>query len=255
MSERAIPQDPVYRIPQGTRVYAIGDVHGCAGLLDKMHGAISLDLIETPPQKVRIVYLGDFIDRGPDSAGVIERLIHRRDRGDGIEKSFLMGNHELGLFEFLENPDDEIWTQWGGLETMASYGLEFPGGILLPGEKARAAMALQDIMPAAHVEFLRGLQLSVQIGDYLFAHAGVDPRKPLAEQSQSDFTFIREPFLSWHKDPLYRPLPYKVVHGHSIYPQPENKPHRISVDTGAYGGGFLSCAVLEGADVRFLQVR
>ncbi|MCD8570718.1 MAG: metallophosphoesterase [Alphaproteobacteria bacterium] len=128
MSENAFPQDQVYRIPAGTRVYAIGDVHGCLEQLHKMHEVISFDLINSPPQAVHIVYLGDYIDRGPDSRGVIDTLIERQMRGDGIQKTFILGNHELGLFEFLEDPETEIWTEWGGMETLASYGLTFPGG-------------------------------------------------------------------------------------------------------------------------------
>lgn len=255
MSENAFPQDPVYRIPQGLRVYAVGDVHGHAALLDSLNARIAADLDESPPQAAHVVYLGDYIDRGPDSRGVIDRLIALSRRDDGIKRSFLMGNHELGLFEFLEEPETEIWTQWGGLETLASYGLTFPDSVLLPAEKARAVEALRKAMPAGHLDFLKALRPCISIGDYLCAHAGIDPRKTLAQQTMADYTFIREPFLNWHRDPAYKPLPFKVVHGHTIYPEPENLPHRISVDTGAYKGGPLTCAVLEDDRVRFLQVR
>lgn len=254
MSDRNSPQEPLYRLPQGLRVYAIGDVHGCLGLLKRMHEAISSDLLETPPERAHIVYLGDYIDRGPDSRGVMDCLIERSMRGDGIGKTFLIGNHELGLFEFLENPLREDWLKWGGREALESYGLKVPD-VLLPADVEKLCHAFLDVLPPHHLDFLHDLETHVVIGDYLFAHAGVDPRKSITEQALSDFTFIRQPFLNWHLEPFYSPFPYKVVHGHTISPQPENLPHRIGVDTGAYKGGGLSCAVLDGAEVRFLGVK
>ncbi len=244
----------IYAIPEGLRVYAIGDVHGCADLLERMHETISMDLIENAPEKVEIVYLGDYIDRGAESKKVIDILIARRDRGDGISKTFLKGNHEMGMFEFMEDPIRDGWLNWGGVETLASYGVVFEGGVILPAEKEKAAQELVRAMPAAHRRFFEDLVLSYDVGGYFFAHAGVDPFKPLKQQREEDLTFIREPFLSWHKDLAYKPLPKRIVHGHSVTDEPCSLPHRVGVDTGAYESGVLSCAVLEGADVRFLQV-
>lgn len=248
MPDRVFSQDPVYRIPQGFRVFAIGDVHGCLDLLKKMQDAIAGDLIDNPPEAAHIVYLGDYIDRGPDSRGVIEYLIERQARGDGIAKTFLLGNHELGLFEFLDDPLKEDWLKWGGREAVESYGIAVPP-VLLPSEAERLCRDLRAVLPESHLSFLRSLQTHTVIGDYVFAHAGIDPRKTLAGQDVSDFTFIREPFLSWP-----HAMPMRVVHGHTITPQPEVLSHRIGVDTGAYKGGGLSCAVLEGDSVRFLRV-
>lgn len=242
-----------FYIPEGLRIYAIGDIHGYANVLDRMHDVISFDLIEDQPEQVHIVYLGDYIDRGPDSKGVIDRLIHRRDRGDGIQKTFLLGNHENGMLEFLRDPEGEVgglWTQWGGMEAMESYGITFEGGVILPAELTKASAALKQKMGLEHERFLNECELSLEIGDYVFAHAGVDPSKPLSQQSKLDLIFNREPFMSWPQK-----MGFMVVHGHTIEShQPTIKQHRINVDTGLYEGGCLTAAVLEGNKVRFLNV-
>lgn len=246
---------PIYTTPDDMRIYAIGDVHGHADLLDKMHEAISADLLVGEPQQVHIVYLGDYIDRGPDSKGVIDRLISRRDRGDGIPKTFLKGNHENGFFEFMADPVGENFLKWGGVEMLASYGVTFEDvEEISPAEKERAAAEMLEIVPSAHMAFLEGLDLSLTLGGYFFAHAGVDPLKSFDEQSEQDLTFIRQPFLSWHENLVYKPLAQKVVHGHSVSKEPIVRPHRIGVDTGAYESGVLTAAVLEGEEVRFLSV-
>lgn len=245
---------PTYRVPQGLRVYAIGDIHGHLAGLDAMHEAISRDLLERSPEAVHIVYLGDYIDRGPAGRGVIERLMERRDRGDGIEKTFLMGNHESAVFEFMEDPLGCDWLKYGGIDTLADYGITFEGEIPLPAEKERAAEAMRRAIPQEHFAFLQGLSLSRAVGDYLFAHAGIDPEKPLGKQTKRDLTAIRQPFLSWHERPDFRPFEKKIVHGHTVSDEPVIRPHRIGVDTGHFKGGKLSAAVIEGDAVRFLQV-
>lgn len=247
---------PVYKTPDNMRIYAIGDIHGHGELLNKMHEAITMDLLVGEPEHAHIVYLGDYIDRGPDSRGVIERLIERRDRGDGVPKSFLKGNHEAALFEFMADPSADGWLKWGGRETLESYGIVFDHDeVILPAEKERAAEQMRGMIPAEHIEFLDGLDVSVSLGGYFFAHAGVDPLLPFDEQTEASLTRIREPFLSWHENLMYAPLPQRVVHGHSIYKEPEAQVHRVSVDTGAYEHGVLTAAVLDGVDVRFLQVK
>ena len=243
-----------YYLPDGLRVYAIGDVHGHLDALKQMHELISQDLLKGAPDSVHIVYLGDYIDRGPDSRGVIDYLMERRDRGDGIAKSFIKGNHETALFEFMKSPLSHDWLRYGGIETLASYGVKFEQDVPLPAEKERAAELMRTAIPAEHFEFFEALELSVGLGDYLFAHAGIDPYKLLDQQTEKDFTRIREPFLSWHLREDYEPLDMKVVHGHSLYPEPEDQPHRVSVDTGRYEGGPLTAAVIEADQVRFLQV-
>lgn len=237
-----------YFIPAGLRVYAIGDVHGYAGLLRAMHEAIARDLAEDSADEAHIVHLGDYVDRGPDSKGVIDVLMVARDLDDGVVRHFLRGNHEDGMFEFMDDPLHAAWLKWGGVETLASYGIAFDGDV------ERAAAALRASISGEHLAFYDGLALSHEIGDYFFAHAGVDPFKPFDAQTRKDLTRIRQPFLSWHKEADYVPLARRVVHGHTIAKEPIERPHRVGVDTGAYEHGVLTAAVLEGGDVRFLQV-
>lgn len=237
-----------YTLPAGLRVYAIGDIHGCLTELDRMHDLISADLLDRPPQDVHIVYLGDYVDRGPDSKGVIERLIERRDRGDGIGKTFLAGNHELAAFEFMRDPFSTDWLDYGGLETLQSYGIDLSKEGALPSEVERAAIAFKDQLSPSHWGFYTALDVATSFGDFFFVHAGVDPHKALEAQNLESMTTMREPFLSWDK-----PLKKMVVHGHSLFEAPEVKPHRISVDTGCYESGILTAAVIEGNALRFLQ--
>lgn len=242
-----------FSVPRGLRVYAIGDVHGHLKALNRMHDAIAADLIEHAPETVHIVYMGDYIDRGPESAGVIECLIGRMARKDGIEKTFLQGNHEAGLMAFLKAPEGSLamdWMRYGGVQTLASYGVRLEGDIPIASEYAPLSARLAQIMPPAHHCFLGSLAGAIEIGGYFFAHAGVDPTKPLAAQELADLMFMREPFLSWNK-----PLAKMVVHGHTIAKEPVLAPHRIGIDTGVYqSGGRLTAGVFEDACVRFLQV-
>lgn len=243
-----------YALPAGLRIYAIADIHGYLAILDVMHEEIARDLLEgDAPQKVLIIYLGDYIDRGPQSAGVIKRLIERQNRGDGISKVFLRGNHEIGMLDFMRNPysgNGSVWLEWGGLETLLSYGISIKGGIFLPSEREAVAKELFKVMPPEHFAFFNRLESCFRIGGYFFTHAGVDPNMPLNKQSAQDLTCIREPFLSWNK-----PLEMMVVHGHSIVPEPVILPHRIGIDTGIYISLTLTAAVLEGNTVRFIQAR
>ncbi len=248
---------PEYKTPDNMRIYAIGDVHGHLDLLIKMHQVIFNDLDENPPGQARIITLGDYIDRGPDSRGVIEYLIHAHDNDNGIGRDILRGNHEDGMFEFLSNPLHEDWLHWGGIQTCESYGVSVDGdeALVMPDEKQRVAQAMINALPDDHVTFLKSRPTSIVHGDYLFAHAGVNPLIPLHEQTDKALTRMRQPFLNWHQADEYTPLPKKIVHGHSIEREPSNLPHRIGVDTCAFGRGVLSAAVLDGDDVRFLQVR
>lgn len=246
-----------FSTPDQLRIYAIGDIHGYAQALDRMHEAITNDLIANEPSAgVHIVYIGDYIDRGPDSKGVIERLIERKTRGDGVPKTFLAGNHEKVMLDFLlyndGQPADDSWLRWGGMQALQSYGVYTDKDLLTPAEIEALPALLRESVPPAHMDFLQSLELSLTLGDYMFVHAGVDPRKSEHEQSVRDLTTMREPFLSWQTC-----WSKCVVHGHSITPdhEPEVLGHRIGIDTGLYEGGPLTCVVLEGVDVRFLYVR
>ena len=240
-----------YHAPDGLRIYAIGDVHGYRDALESMHDAIADDLLQRPPKHAHIVYLGDYVDRGPDSKGVIDYLITRRDRGDGIDKTFLLGNHEAAMMYFYASNDSDKharWLKWGGVETVQSYGIDvtYPDA---PAAYARASDAFRAALPPAHVDFLAALQTHVMLGDYVFAHAGTHPETPLHKQKKGHLLTMREPFLNWE-----HPVPFCTVHGHTISETPQVKHHRIGVDTGLYAGGKLTAAVIEGSGVRFLEV-
>ena len=195
-----------------------------------------------------IVYLGDLVDRGMDSRGVIEQLI--KGPPDGFTAVHILGNHEAAMLDFLE--DSSIGPHWmvnGGDMTLYSYGVPVPRNAVGGGpEFVEARKALQEKLPADHLTFLKGMVLAHEIGDYLFVHAGIRPGIPVAEQDPHDLLWIREPFLSTTED-----LGRIVVHGHTISPEVEERPNRIGVDTGAYHTGRLTCLVLAGDSRTYLQ--
>lgn len=240
------------RVPEGTRVYAIGDLHGDLDSLERMHAQIERDLDRDPAAKPLCVYLGDYIDRGPDSRDLLDVLIETRDRKDGIKRRFLGGNHESMFLEFLRTPVAyAAWLQWGGLETARSYGVEYDEEeTLLPSGLERIRDRLKKALPSEHKKFLEKLEDLVVLGDYAFVHAGIRPGVPLSRQKPEDLRGIREPFLS-HTEPFEK----RVVHGHVIVREPEVLPNRIGVDTGLFTTGVLTCVVLESDAVRFLQVK
>lgn len=236
------------RLPPGLRVYAIGDIHGRADLLDRLHDKIEADLAPSSkygaPAKTVIVYLGDYVDRGPDSHGVIERLT--RSRFSGIETVALLGNHEDMLLQFLDAPyGASLWLSNGGDATLASYKVKVPASY---DELLFTQRALLGAMPRHHKQFLGTLPEQVQYGDYLFVHAGIRPGLPLDRQSREQMIWIRDVFLDSEID-----HGLIVVHGHTIVHEVEWRPNRIGVDTGAYTTGRLTALVLEGAGRRLLQ--
>ena len=231
------------RLPPGLRVYAIGDIHGRADLLDRLHDKIEADL-STAPEKTAIVYLGDYVDRGPDSHGVIERLV--RPRFTGVETVALLGNHEDMLLQFMDAPyGASLWLSNGGDATLASYKVKVPASF---DELLFTQRALLGAMPRHHKQFLASLPEQVQFGDYLFVHAGIKPGPPLDRQSREHMIWIRDVFLNSEVD-----HGLIVVHGHTIVHEVEWMPNRIGVDTGAYTTGRLTALVLEGAARRLLQ--
>ena len=227
-------------LPPGTRVYAIGDVHGCADALTRLLAAIRADLAARPAARVTLVLLGDLIDHGPDSAGVIDLLIAGAPV-PGAALVTLCGDHERMLLDALagESAAATDWLAAGGAASLRSWGL--------PEDLPRAAWAAS--LPPAQLGFLRGLRLSHRAGDYLFVHAGLRPGLPPARQRAEDLLSIRQPFLSEPAD-----FGVVVVHGHSVSPAPEIAAHRIGLDTGAGLGGALSCAVLEDDRIACLAV-
>jgi serine/threonine protein phosphatase 1 len=232
------------RLPEGQRVYAVGDVHGRADLLARLADLVAVDLAERPAAQALAVFLGDYVDRGRDSAGVLDRLAAGQFPTPMIS---LRGNHEETFLEFLQNPEIlESWRHYGGVETLVSYGVSARDIMRGRGYDA-ARVALWEALPPAHLDFLNGTLLSWSAGDYFFAHAGVRPQVPLERQNAHDLLWIREEFLNYRgsfDDKV-------VVHGHTPMPEAELLHNRINVDTGAYATGVLTCVVLE-ADARRL---
>jgi serine/threonine protein phosphatase 1 len=225
-------------LQEGVRIYAIGDVHGRADLLDQVFARIDAHLAAHPIDRPVQVLVGDYIDRGPNSRGVLDRLI---DRADSNEVVLLRGNHETFVFDFLRNPSVlESWSQMGGLETLMSYGLT-PSLNADTVTQKELAIALRAALPKSHVILLGSLQSSFSCGGFFFAHAGVRPRVPLAKQREEDLLWIRDDFLLYEED-----FGKIVVHGHTPVREVDIRPNRINIDTGAYATGRLTCLVIQG---------
>ena len=233
---------------KGYRAYVVGDIHGRLDLLDKLLADIHRDVAERPSRKVLLVFLGDLIDRGPNSAQVLERL--RTYRHDGIQPVFLLGNHEEVLLRILAGDTSLIpnWLMYGGLECLKSYGIDPQLIGVYPDEKALAIIRLA--IPKQHEEFLRTFIDTCQFGDYLFVHAGIRPGVPVDDQAQSDLRWIREPFLLDDTD-----HGCVVVHGHTISREVEERRNRIGIDTGAYKSGTLTALAIEGTSRWYLDTR
>lgn len=239
----------------GRVVYAIGDVHGHLDLLDDLLEMIAKDFagLQRADRPV-LVFVGDYVDRGPASRGVVDRLIaliEAADQKGGFEVRALMGNHEQTMLSFLENPEaGAAWVEFGGGETLASYGVDRPIGRVDAEAWRDIQASFQRLTPPSHVAFLRALELSATYGDYFFAHAGVRPGIPLDRQSPEDLMWIRGDFLSQpHR------LPCVVVHGHTPEEEPFIGPDRINIDTGAYATGVLTAARLIDGPPSILQAR
>ena len=225
-------------LPPGRRVYAVGDVHGCREQLVDLHAAIAADVAARPSPSVLLMHLGDYIDIGPDSAGVID-VLARPSPITGATTVNLMGDHERMLLDALSG-DRAAATDWlwaGGRASLASWGID-PD---VPREQWQAAL------PASHVAFLRSLVLTHREGDYLFVHAGIRPGVMMAQQTPDDLLTMRQPFLWSDAD-----FGAVVVHGHNTSPLPAVTGNRIGIDTGAGHGGPLTCVVLEEGLVGFL---
>jgi serine/threonine protein phosphatase 1 len=235
-------------LPLGRRLYAIGDIHGRMDLLQSLLERIQEDnaaranVVEPPV----LVFMGDYVDRGLRSRDVVGYLA-----GSDLSPfstRFLMGNHEAALLRFLERPDTgPAWVTFGGGETLYSYGVQAPSADASRAAWEAASAAFQAQLPAQHLAFLKGLELSFVLGGYAFVHAGFRPGRAIADQEKADMVAIREPFLS-----AGDVFGYTVVHGHTPVHTAEIRPGRIAVDTGAYVTGRLSAVRLEGEDVSFL---
>jgi len=231
----------------GRRVYAIGDVHGRLDLLKTLLQQIRDDHQDRESADGVIVYLGDYIDRGRDSKGVVELLCG--EPLANFQHICLKGNHEQSLLTFLEDIDiGPSWLYYGGAETLASYGIDASSLEQDSAQLEALQVALRAALPSHHLEFLQNLILTHREGDYLFAHAGVRPGVAIENQKARDLMWIRDKFLTSPRD-----HGCVVVHGHSITPNPDVKANRIGIDTGAYQSGVLTCLALEGAERHFIQ--
>ncbi len=240
---RTTESSPTHRVPASTRVYAVGDIHGQLDLLRRIRDLISDDATAARRERNVVVYVGDYIDRGPNSRGVIELLLNQPL--PGFEEIHLKGNHESFMLEFLDHPDIvEQWYLNGGDSTLASYGVEHAA--MTEGTALRDQLRRK--LPVEHLAFLRSLAMYHVEGDYLFVHAGIRPGRPVERQEPHDLLWIRGEFLSSDAD-----HGCCVVHGHSISSEPEVRRNRIGIDTGAYHTGRLTSLVLDGAARRFLQ--
>jgi serine/threonine protein phosphatase 1 len=232
-------------LADNTRAYVIGDIHGRSDLLDQIVAEIERDLEKSPVADTLTVTLGDYVDRGPDSRGVLDRLANNPFPTKYIA---LKGNHEALFEAFLRDPTvASQWRRFGGLETLHSYGVPVAAVMIGRGFE-EASEALRRSVPKEHFRFLESLRFSVSHGDYFLCHAGVRPGVPLEHQRAEDLLWIREEFLNSRMS-----FGKVVVHGHTPTAAPEVLPTRINIDTGAFATGRLTCLVLEGGSRRFLS--
>jgi serine/threonine protein phosphatase 1 len=236
-------------LPAGVRVYAIGDIHGRADLLEQLHRLIADDAASACGLALQVVYLGDYVDRGLQSREVIEMLASTPL--PGFATVFLRGNHDQQFLDFLKlRQGGGDWLQYGGDATVYSYGVRIAEGIDHSGRLDRMWHDLVRVVPPRHVRFLEHLRFAYEIGDYVFVHAGVDPEKDLTMQTEADLLWIRDEFLDSEAD--YGKI---IVHGHSMSRDPDVRSNRIGIDTGACYSNRLTALVLEGGIRRFLATQ
>jgi serine/threonine protein phosphatase 1 len=240
-------------LPAGVRLYAVGDIHGRLDLLENLLNLIEGDREVSAGEQPVLVFLGDYVDRGPDSKGVVEKLLTGLPQG--FTSLFLKGNHEELLLSFLRDPGTGMhWLHNGGDATLLSYGvkLEVVEAAFFRGGPALAELAerFRSLLPEPHLKFYESLKLYYRSGDYFFVHGGVRPGVALDRQSEDDMLWIREEFLDWPHD-----FGAVVVHGHTPVRVPDDRDNRIGIDTFAVRTGILTAAGLEGCRRWFLSTR
>ena len=244
----AAPAEPEYVrpfLPDGRRLYAIGDIHGRLDLLEELHDMIRMDAAGFEGSKA-VIYLGDFIDRGAQSRQVLDLLIEQPLAG--FDAVHLLGNHERAMLDFLVYPQSAAaWLGFGGQATLMSYGVGL-GQVRLAQRVDALRDELEAQLPQSHRDFLKSCQLLHAEGSYCFVHAGIRPGIDLEQQVADDLLWIREDFTRSAED-----HGCIVVHGHSISDEVEMRPNRIGIDTGAFYSGLLTALVLEGGEQRLLQ--
>ncbi len=235
------------RVPDGMRVYAIGDIHGRDDLLNALLTQIEADDLARGAADTQIIFLGDLVDRGPGSAAVVETALALKTSGRCVR--FLMGNHEEVFVSACRKSDPKVtrfFLRIGGEATVLSYPITRAEYMTLDMEQLTER--LDTLVPREHVEFIESFEDQIIIGDYVFVHAGIRPGVPLSDQKQSDMRWIREEFIDQRGD-----LEKVVVYGHTIYEEVEERGSRIGIDTGAYDSGKLTALALEGGERWFLQ--
>ena len=242
----AFTAQPLPQGPEGYRAYAVGDVHGRLDLLDQLLARIETDIGARSQAQNVVVFLGDLIDRGPQSAQVVERLRTWKPRD--ATTFFLCGNHEEVLLRVLAGEVTVFgdWLKFGGAQCLASYGLDAEQ--LSDQPEAIALAAVKEAVPVEHEAFLATFADSFRFGDYLFVHAGIRPGLAVAAQKKKDLRWIRDPFLEDTRD-----HGFVVVHGHTISETVEERLNRIGIDTGAYRSGVLTAIGIEGTNRWFLD--
>ena len=232
-------------VPKGIRIYVVGDIHGEIDLLQQMHEKMLTDAIEAPAEQILQIFLGDYIDRGPDSKAVVDWLLSSPPAG--WQRICLKGNHETMVHDFLEDSETlKRWQQLGASQTLRSYGVRLSD----PKNKVSADALQADFsrkLSGKHRQFYDGLPLFFEVGSYFFVHAGIRPDRPFEEQEEIDLLWIRDEFLLSKLD-----FGKIIVHGHTPIDKPKVFHNRINIDTGAYMSGKLACLVLENDEQRFL---
>lgn len=247
-SRTQVTAPAVPAVPDGTVVWAVGDIHGRLDLLQPLVEAIVADPRDRAATRRVVVFLGDYIDRGPDSRGVL-RLLAGLSADQGVEWRFLKGNHEQAMLGFLDDPSaGPKWCEYGGDNALRSFGLRVPDLAHRTEAWARVAADLRHKLTARETEFLEKLELSFTEGDYFFTHAGARPGVALDRQSPGDLMWIRQPFLDSRTT-----FEQVVVHGHTPTPRVHADHRRIGMDTKAYHSGVLSAVRLERHERSLLQ--
>jgi len=232
--------------PDDTILYAVGDIHGRADLLEKLIDQIDQDQARTKVPG-RLIFLGDYIDRGLQSRQVIDILLS--ERVQAMEPLFIKGNHEAAMMDFVGNPETgPIWAKYGGRETLVSYGVRPPRSLTFNHEWVTAHEEFIEALPLAHENFMLNLRLSIRLGDFGFVHAGVRPNIDFDEQDEKDLLWIRDEFLHGKLK-----MNLTIVHGHTPVDEPSNAAQKINVDTGAYYSGHLTAARIEGNNITFIS--
>ena len=238
--------------PAGKRAYVIGDVHGCADALDRVLAIVERDVANSKTAECSLVFLGDLVDRGPDSRGVVERVMRLCGGGWAAGQAIcLMGNHEDTLLRAWRGDGRVMgdWLRFGADATLRSYGLDVPArkmGDARPDPK-RLLKLMRRAVPRAHIDFLAGLPLLVRFGDFVCVHAGIDPARKIAAQRDEDLMWIRDRFLSAQS---FRERGICVVHGHTVTDRARLYTARVGIDTGVYRTGRLSVLRIENTSLR-----